>query len=164
MLTSQNSDSKVLTFNSFHFKPWRNKTDFCGSHFYELCWVHKTTHRYFINQKISHSEEEVNRFLGDGKSLSQQCILIMDKRGWYSHFHFHSCLNKRQSMRRIFPMLCLCPVCSWKNLHSSGPQTTVSAATLWPLKSSNSSHGHALSQQLDSFTPSSAKFWNSVWS
>lgn len=37
--------------------------------FYELCWVHKITH-HFINQKISHSEEEMNYFLGYGKSLS----------------------------------------------------------------------------------------------
>lgn len=121
---------KASTFNSFPFKPWKNKTGFCGSYFYELSWVHKITHRYFINQKISHSGEEVNRFLGDGKSLSQQCVLIMDKLGWYSHLSFRSSLNRRHPMRQSFPVFCLCPVYSWKNLHSSGPQATVSAATL----------------------------------
>lgn len=155
------------------WKPWlstvflsnheKNKTGFCASYFFELCWVHKITHRYFINQKISHSEEEVNHFLGVGKSLSQQCTLIMGKLGWDSHFSFYSCLNKRQPMRQIFPGLCLCPVCLWKNLHSSGPQTTVSAATLCPLKKGSNS-SNAPSQQLDSFIHRTVKFWNSFWS
>lgn len=51
-------------------KKKKNKSGVCSSYFYELYWVHKITHHYFINQKISPSEEEVNCSLGYGKSLS----------------------------------------------------------------------------------------------